>query len=186
MSSGPPLVRSLFVLGGARSGKSRYAQRLAEGCGLSPVLIATAEAHDDEMRARVARHAAERGPAWRLVEEPLALAEALDREAAAGSIVLVDCATLWLSNLMLRGDSAEAAAARLAEAIARLRGPAIFVSNEVGCGIVPATTLGRAFRDAQGRLNQTLAQACDAVVELRAGLPLQLKPAPLPDLRFSP
>ncbi|WP_395667268.1 bifunctional adenosylcobinamide kinase/adenosylcobinamide-phosphate guanylyltransferase [Methylocella sp.] len=178
-------VRSLFVFGGARSGKSGYAQRLAEGCGLAPVLIATAEAHDDEMRARIARHAAARAAFWRLVEEPLALAQALEREASPGAVVLVDCATLWLSNLMLREEDPEAATAGLRAAIARLSGPAIFVSNEVGCGLVPGTALGRAFRDAQGRLNQSLAEACDAAVELRAGLPLQLKPAAAPRLRFA-
>lgn len=184
MSAAPIPVRSLFAFGGARSGKSLYAQRLVEASGLAPTLIATAQAHDVEMAARIARHAAERGPGWRVIEEPIALADALAREAAPGTIVLVDCATLWLSNLMLREADLASETTRLMDAIARLAGPAVFVSNETGCGIVPANALARAFRDAQGRLNQALAQACDAVVELRAGLPLQLKPLAAPNLRF--
>ncbi len=147
-------TKSLLVLGGARSGKSRFAQRLAETSGARPAPIATAEAHDAEMRARIARHAAERGPDWSLVEEPHELAAALAREAARGRIIVVDCATIWLSNLMLREADLVAASAELAGAVARLAGPAIFVSNEVGGGIVPENALARRFRDAQGSLNQ--------------------------------
>jgi adenosylcobinamide kinase/adenosylcobinamide-phosphate guanylyltransferase len=177
-------ARSLLVLGGARSGKSRYAQELAESWGASPVLIATAQAHDAEMTARIARHAAARGPGWTLVEEPRALAATLDREARAGRIVVVDCLTLWLSNLLLSKADLAAATDELARSVARLAGPAIFVSNEVGLGIVPENALARAFRDAQGQLNQALANACDAVVLVSAGLPLQLKPAKQPIFRF--
>jgi adenosylcobinamide kinase/adenosylcobinamide-phosphate guanylyltransferase len=177
-------MNSLIVLGGARSGKSRYAQRLAETSGARPVLIATARAHDAEMTARIARHAAERGPDWTLVEEPLALAAALEGEARQGRIVVVDCATLWLSNLFLQEADWGAAIRDLAGAVARLAGPAIFVSNEVGLGIVPDNALARAFRDAQGSLNQALAQACDAAVLMSAGLAIQLKPSVEPKLRF--
>jgi adenosylcobinamide kinase/adenosylcobinamide-phosphate guanylyltransferase len=176
--------RSLLIIGGARSGKSRYAQRLAETSGVPPVLIATAQAGDAEMAARIARHAAERGPKWTLVEEPDALAAALEREARPGRIVVIDCVTLWLSNLMLRKSDLERAAAELADAIGRLTSPAIFVSNEVGQGIVPENALARAFRDGQGRLNQALVEACDAAVLVVAGAAIQIKPVEEPILRF--
>ncbi len=177
-------IRSLLVLGGARSGKSGYAQNLAENSGARPVLIATAQAHDGEMAARIAKHAAERGSGWTLVEEPLALTAALHREAREGRVVVVDCATLWLSNLLLGEADLAQATDELAHSLARLAGPAIFVSNEVGLGIVPDNALARAFRDAQGRLNQALAKACDAVVLVSAGIPLRLKPAEEPKFRF--
>ncbi|MFZ0558648.1 MAG: bifunctional adenosylcobinamide kinase/adenosylcobinamide-phosphate guanylyltransferase [Methylovirgula sp.] len=170
--------RSLLVIGGARSGKSRYAQKHAERSGKAPVLVATAQAGDAEMAARIAAHRQARGGGWRVVEEPLALVQTLQREAAADTIVLVDCLTLWLSNLMHHGQDPEAHGELLVAAIPKLAGPAIFISNEVGLGIVPDTELGRRFRDAQGRLNQGVAMACDAVVLVAAGLPLLLKPAP--------
>jgi adenosylcobinamide kinase / adenosylcobinamide-phosphate guanylyltransferase len=169
-------IRSLLVLGGARSGKSRYAQSLAEQSGKTCVLIATAEAGDAEMAKRIALHKAERGPAWRTLEAPLALADALVQVAAPETIVLVDCLTLWLTNLMLAGRDAAAETQRLAAVIPVLGGPAIFVSNEVGTGIVPENRLAREFRDAQGRLNQRVAAACESVVLVAAGLPLTLKP----------
>ena len=175
---------SLLVLGGARSGKSRYAQRLAEASGLRPVLIATAKAHDAEMALRIARHAAARDARWTLVEEPVALARALRREARKDRIVVIDCATLWLSNRLLKNDNLAAATQDLAQSVAGLAGPVIFVSNEAGCGIVPENALARAFRDAQGLLNQALAEACDAVVLVNAGIALCLKPAREPNFRF--
>lgn len=177
-------TKSLLVLGGARSGKSQYAQKLAEGSGRHPTLIATAEAHDVEMAARIARHAAERGPTWAVVEEPVGLAGALRREASADRIVVVDCVTLWLSNLLLQQADLAAATRELARSVGQLAGPVIFVSNEVGGGIVPENALARSFRDAQGWLNQALAEACEAVILISAGLPLQLKPASEPKLRF--
>jgi adenosylcobinamide kinase/adenosylcobinamide-phosphate guanylyltransferase len=170
------LPRSVLILGGARSGKSRYAQKLAEASGKMPVLIATAAAGDADMAERIARHRAERAAHWRVIEEEIDLAGVLAREATADSLLVVDCLTLWLSNLMCAAKDADKATSDLVAALARLDGPAIFVTNEVGLGIVPGTKLGRAFRDAQGRLNQSLAAACDAVVFLAAGLPLQLKP----------
>ena len=172
----------VLVIGGARSGKSRYAQELAEGSGRAPVFVATAEAWDDEMAARIRAHVAARDARWRTVEAPYALGDTLAAVAGPVSVVLVDCLTLWLSNLMLRGDDAEAAGRDLAALLPRLAGPAIFVSNEVGAGIVPENALGRRFRDAQGRLNQVMAAACDAVVLVTAGLPVQLKPRPAPVL----
>jgi adenosylcobinamide kinase/adenosylcobinamide-phosphate guanylyltransferase len=177
-------IRSLLVIGGARSGKSRYAQRLAESSRFQPVLIATAEALDAEMAARIARHAASRDARWTLVEEPVALAGALRREARTDRIVVVDCATLWLSNLLLRDDNLSVATQHLAQSVAGLSGPVIFVSNEAGCGIVPENPLARAFRDAQGLLNQALAEACEAVVLVSAGIALCLKPARVPNFRF--
>ena len=183
----PPMLveaRSVLVLGGARSGKSAYAQGLAESAGPERIYLATAEAGDAEMAARIARHKADRGHGWTTVEEPLALAEALAAAARPGRAALVDCLTLWLSNLMLAGRDVGAEIARLAEAIGALEGPAVLVSNEVGLGLVPETELGREFRDWQGRANRMVAQACDAVVVVAAGLPTLTKPAPRPDLRL--
>jgi adenosylcobinamide kinase/adenosylcobinamide-phosphate guanylyltransferase len=177
-------AKSLLVLGGARSGKSRYAQRLAESSRLQPVLIATAQPHDAEMALRIERHAAERGAQWTVVEEPVALAEALWREAGKERIVVVDCATLWLSKILVGGDNIAAATQHLAESVAKLSGPVIFVSNEVGGGLVPENGLARAFRDAQGLLNQALAEACEAVVLVSAGIAVCLKPSPEPIFRF--
>ncbi len=168
-------MTALLVLGGARSGKSRFAQSRAEASGLEPVLVATATAGDEEMAARIARHRAERDSRWRTVEAPLDLVGVLASQCAPGRIVVVDCLTLWLSNLMQAGADAETGSAALARAASGLAGPAIFVSNEVGLGLVPQTALGRAFRDAQGRLNQTMATACAEVVFVAAGLPLTLK-----------
>jgi adenosylcobinamide kinase/adenosylcobinamide-phosphate guanylyltransferase len=178
-------VRSLLVLGGARSGKSAYAQSLAEAQAPERLYLATAEAGDDEMAARIARHRAERKRGWTTFEEPLEIAAALAAHARPGRIVLVDCLTLWLTNLMLAGRDPGAPIAGLARAIGALAGPAIFVSNEVGLGIVPDHRLGRDFRDWQGRANREAAAACDAVVFLAAGLPVQLKPASPPSFRLN-
>jgi adenosylcobinamide kinase/adenosylcobinamide-phosphate guanylyltransferase len=175
-------ARSVLVLGGARSGKSAYAQALAESAAPERLYLATAEPGDAEMVARIARHRAARGAGWTTREEPLGLVEALSAEARPGRVVLVDCLTLWLSNLMLVGGDAEADALRLAKALAALEGPVILVSNEVGLGIVPDTPLGRDFRDLQGRANAAIARAADAVVFLAAGVPTLIKPAPRLDL----
>lgn len=171
-----------LVIGGARSGKSRFAEALARRSGLARVYIATATAFDDEMRERIAQHRADRArDGWRTVEEPLELAGALRHEATPGRIVLVDCLTLWLTNVMLGGAAerqqgdAAVACSRLAAILPDLAGPVVFVSNEVGSGIVPDNKLARDFRDAQGRLNQAVAEACDRVVLVAAGLPLTLK-----------
>lgn len=171
--------RHALVIGGARSGKSRFAERLAAATGLAKVYVATASAWDDEMRAKIARHKEDRqGAGWRTIEEPLDLAGTLCREAAAGErVLLVDCLTLWLTNVMLDGRDAEAECEGLVGTLPGLAGPAVFVSNEVGWGIVPENALARAFRDAQGRLNQRMAEACDRVVLVAAGLPVVLKPS---------
>lgn len=165
----------VLILGGARSGKSRYGERLAEASGLEPVYLATAEPGDAEMAERIAEHRARRGGSWRTIEEPLALEAMLAREAGSGRALLVDCLTLWLSNLMQAGAVLEERIASLARACMSLPGLILFVSNEIGLGLVPETPLGRAFRDAQGRLNQAMAQACGRVVFIAAGLPLVLK-----------
>jgi adenosylcobinamide kinase/adenosylcobinamide-phosphate guanylyltransferase len=178
-------ARSVLVLGGARSGKSAYAQALVEGAAPERLYLATAEAGDAEMAARIARHREVRGAGWLTREEPLALAEALVAEARAGRAVLVDCLTLWLSNLMLAGREVEGEIVRLTEAVGALRGPVVLVSNEVGLGVVPDNALGRAFRDAQGRLNRKTALACQAVVFVAAGLPTMIKPAPPPTLTLA-
>lgn len=168
-------METYFILGGARSGKSARAQALAETLAPARCYIATAEPFDAEMRARIARHQAERGAGWTTLDAPLALSAAIAAETAPGRVCLVDCLTLWLSNLMHYEHDVESAAARLAEAVAAARGPLILVSNEVGLGLVPETPLGRRFRDAQGRLNQRIAAICAHVEFLAAGLPLKLK-----------
>ena len=166
-------MTATFILGGARSGKSARAQPLAEAAGETRLYIATAEALDVEMEARIARHKADRGAGWRTVETPLDLVAAM--EAADAPVVLVDCLTLWLSNLMHHGRDVEAESAALCACLGRFEGEVILVSNEVGLGLVPETSLGRAFRDAQGRLNQRVAAACDVVEFVAAGLPLRIK-----------
>lgn len=171
-----PAIATTLVLGGARSGKSGYAERLARESGLQLVYVATAQAFDDEMAARIARHRAERADhGWRTVEEPIGLAAVIAREARPDAVLLVDCLTLWLSNLMLGERDIAAMQAALLGILRGARGPVILVSNEVGMGLVPETPLGRAFRDAQGRLNQGVAALVPQVVFIAAGLPLVLK-----------
>jgi adenosylcobinamide kinase/adenosylcobinamide-phosphate guanylyltransferase len=172
------------VLGGARSGKSTHAEKLASGTlfGASPrpaIYIATAEAGDVEMATRIMAHRARRGGTWTTVEEPLKLGEAIAVAAAHRQPVLVDCLTLWLSNLMQAGADLDEAADRLMQAVDGLLSPLVFVSNEVGLGIVPNTPLGRTFRDAQGRLNMRMAERADRVILMTAGLPLTLKDRPV-------
>lgn len=174
MSDAPKLT---LVLGGARSGKSRYAEKLITA--LPPawnppgIYVATAEAGDEEMRARIAAHRARRGPSWQTVEAPRELAEAV--VSAQPAPVLVDCLTLWLSNLMLKAVNVEAEIVRLERALEAASAPVVLVSNEVGSGIVPEHPLGRIFRDLQGALNQRMAARADRVVLMVAGLPLAVK-----------
>ena len=178
----------LLVLGGARSGKSRFAQACAEAAsarsGRDLVFLATAQAFDAEMKQRIAAHVADRRASWRTVEAPFDLVAALAAEATSSRIVLVDCLTLWLSNLMLRGDDLEVAGRSLAEQARASPGSVVYVSNEVGAGIVPDNALARRFRDAQGRLNQLMAAACRDVVLVTAGLPLVLKPCAPPQIEL--
>ncbi|MEM8570852.1 MAG: bifunctional adenosylcobinamide kinase/adenosylcobinamide-phosphate guanylyltransferase [Pseudomonadota bacterium] len=163
-----------LILGGARSGKTRHGMALAEAIGPTRCYVATAEAGDAEMAERIARHKAERGLGWVTVEAPRDLAAALAQVAA--DAVLVDCLTLWLSNLMHAGADPSEETAGLIAALERCDMPVILVSNEVGLGLVPETLLGRRFRDEQGRLNQRVAAAVGRVDFVAAGLPIALKP----------
>jgi adenosylcobinamide kinase/adenosylcobinamide-phosphate guanylyltransferase len=175
VASGLPPVT--LILGGARSGKSLYAERLVEGAACAGTYCATAEAGDREMAQRIAAHRARRGRFWRTVEEPLAVASVIADEATAERPLLVDCLTLWLSNLLLAGTPVEQEAERLCGALRLAAGPVVLVANEVGMGLVPQTPIGRQFRDAAGRLNQQVAALADRVVFIAAGLPLLLKEA---------
>jgi adenosylcobinamide kinase / adenosylcobinamide-phosphate guanylyltransferase len=174
-AQGPRLSPITLVLGGARSGKSLYAERLIENAAACGTYCATAEARDEEMAERIAAHQARRGRFWRTVEAPLALPPAITAEAVAGRPLLVDCLTLWLSNLLSAGNRPEREAGALCRALLEAAGPVVVVSNEVGMGLVPQTPLGRQFRDAAGRLNQEVAALADRVVFVAAGLPLMLK-----------
>jgi adenosylcobinamide kinase/adenosylcobinamide-phosphate guanylyltransferase len=165
--------RTTLVLGGARSGKSRHAEQLVTRSAAPWVYIATAQVLDDEMRARIVEHQARRGPGWRTIEEPIDLASALSR--AAERPVLLDCLTLWLTNLILGGHDVLAATEAFEGALRRPAAQTVLVSNEVGLGIVPDSALGRAFRDEAGRLHQRIAARVDSVLFMVAGLPLTLK-----------
>jgi adenosylcobinamide kinase/adenosylcobinamide-phosphate guanylyltransferase len=169
------MTKSILITGGARSGKSALAERMTLALGTPAIYIATAEAWDSEMEERIARHRARRGAEWETVAEPLDLARALT-ETDGGAPRLVDCVTLWLSNLMLGGHDWEAEVARVAELIPRLSAPVVFVTNEVGSGIVPDNALARAYRDAAGLTNQRLADACDELWLCVSGHPLKVKP----------
>jgi adenosylcobinamide kinase/adenosylcobinamide-phosphate guanylyltransferase len=163
-----------LVIGGARSGKSTFAEGLVTATPRPRRYIATAEAWDDEMRDRIARHRQDRGADWLTVEAPVDLAAALAR-AEPGEVVLVDCATLWLTNHMLADHDLNAKTGELLTALASCAAPVVMVSNETGWGIVPENALARRFRDEQGRLNQRLAAQAGLVVTVIAGLPMVLK-----------
>lgn len=166
-----------LILGGARSGKSALAERLARDSGRDVVYVATAQPRDGEMAARIAHHRAQRPAHWQCVEEPLALADVLRGHARVGRCVLVDCLTLWLSNLLGESDPDRFSQERdaLLQAVPELPGDIVFVSNEVGLGIVPMGELSRRFVDEAGRLHQALGAHCGRVVFVAAGLPLVLK-----------
>ena len=178
-----------LILGGARSGKSTLAEKYAAESGMRVVYVATAQALDGEMERRIAHHRARRPASWGLVESPLGLADALKRHAAPNVCLLVDCLTLWLSNVLFAGDAARQAEAgeladcpvlrgetqALIDALPQLPGRIIMVSNEVGWGVVPMAPVSRLFADEQGRLNQRVAAVCERVALVAAGLPLFLK-----------
>ena len=168
----PPVT---LVLGGARSGKSSYAERIAVAHPRGCVYLATAEIGDAEMAERVRRHQARREAHWRTVEAPLELAPAIMAETEQGAAVLVDCLTLWLSNLMAAGRDPAQETEALIRALGQSGGPVVFVANEVGLGIVPDNALARAFRDHAGRMNQRIAEVANNVFFVAAGLPLRLK-----------
>ena len=171
--------QSTLVIGGCRSGKSTIALDLVENLNTGQkVFVATCQPLDHEMEDRVARHQAERGLDWKTVEEPLALVEAVKNNARPGCVILVDCLTLWISNLVLADNTQDRIveiAKELAEAIREAPCPVILVSNEVGAGIVPENALSRLFRDAAGKVNQIMARACKNVLWVVAGIPVSIK-----------
>jgi len=169
----PRVAKLTLVLGGARSGKSRYAEDLIAALPAPWAYVATAQAGDAEMAKRIAAHRRRRGPQWRTLEAPRDLAAAL--QSCRALPVLVDCLTLWLSNLMLAGADIDGEIAQLETALAAMTAPVVLVANEVGSGIVPAHELGRRFRDLQGLLNQRMAARAERVVLMVAGLPLMVK-----------
>ena len=171
-----PTFGATLVFGGARSGKSRYAEALAVQSGLQLVYVATSPIVDDEMRQRIDLHKLQRDSSWQTIEEELDLAGVLALEAAPGRVILIDCLTLWLNNLLHWERDVTRETAALEEALRNLSGPCVLVSNETGMGIVPENRLARSFRDLQGRLNQDIAKVCKQVVLIAAGLPLLIKP----------
>ena len=167
-----------LVLGGARSGKTRHGLLLAEqqrAAGLRTIYVATAEAHDDEMQQRIDHHKQERDAQWATVDAPLDLAGAIATNCSSEVCLLVDCLTLWATNLLLGDKDIMAETTNLITQLKNAQGPIILVSNEVGLGIVPDNALARRFRDIAGRLNQDVAAAADTVIFVAAGLPLVLK-----------
>ncbi|MFS4580738.1 bifunctional adenosylcobinamide kinase/adenosylcobinamide-phosphate guanylyltransferase [Phaeobacter sp. C3_T13_0] len=168
------LSKVTFILGGAASGKSAYAEKICLNSHKDRVYLATSQVFDDEMRAKIGRHLVQRGSGWTTHEAPMDLAPVLD-SLHSDQICLLDCATMWLSNQMLAETDLEAAQDALMAALARCAATVVIVSNEVGHGIVPDNALARQFREAQGRLNITLASSADTVVQVTAGLPHVLK-----------
>lgn len=169
-----------LVLGGAASGKSDMAEKICVSSGLQRIYLATAQAHDTEMRTKIARHRTERGPKWQTIEAPLRADTALLECDAAQSIILLDCATMWLSNHLLVESDLAQEQEMLLSALQKCAAPVVVVSNEVGQGIVPDNAMARAFRNAQGGLNRALAAQAESVVGVMAGLPFALK-GPLPE-----
>jgi len=169
-----------FILGGARSGKSAHAEQLAEQhareTGSQLVYMATAEIFDDEMRSRIDLHRDRRGPEWQLVEAPVNLADALRRADTGATTILVDCLSVWTTNLLIHNNELEAARGPLLDSLAGCSGRIVLVASETGLGIVPDNALSRRFRDANGLLNQAVASLADEVFFVTAGLALRIKP----------
>lgn len=180
MSNTPPQASALphltLILGGARSGKSRHGEQLIEASNLSPFYIAIAEALDGEMANRIAKHRERRGNRWQTIEEPLTLSETLHRVNAEGRALMVDCLTLWLTNLMVHNRAVEAEIDQLLETLDQLDGATVLVSNEIGQGVMPNNKMARCFIDHAGHLHQCLAERADQVLFMTAGLAQQLKP----------
>ena len=164
-----------LILGGARSGKSRYALELGEACSEDRVFVATAQGFDEGMRERIARHRSDRDVSWRTVEETVEIWDVIESGCRVGRVIVLDCLTLWLNNLMLEGRDVEADLERLVSCLEGVTGDVILVSNEIGLGLVPDTELGREFRDLHGRMNQRVAAVCDRVLFMVAGLPVVVK-----------
>ena len=168
-------MTTTFILGGARSGKSRFAENLITDTSLERHYVATGRAWDDEMRARIDQHRADRGPSWQTHEEPLQLAERLAAIDGEGRAILVDCLTLWVTNLMMGERDVAAESAALAAWLPKAKARLVVVSNEVGLGIVPESRMARDFRDHAGRLHQMIAASAADVYFIAAGLPLKMK-----------
>ena len=168
-------TKTQLILGGARSGKSGFAQRQAESLPGELIYVATAQALDVEMADRITRHRAERGARWQTVEAPLDLAKIIDSKSRPGNVLLVDCLTLWASNLMFAERDFAQAINDLTSVLAKVPGKIVLVSNEVGLGIVPDNALARRFRDVAGEVNQAVARSVDSAVFVAAGLPMVLK-----------
>lgn len=176
------MTRHLLVLGGARSGKTAFAERLAMREGQKPAYLATAEALDGEMRERVESHQRGRAGRFETIEEPLALSDAIIRASARHDVILVDCLTLWITNMLVAGEGVASAVEQLAATLVQIkRAKIILVSNEVGLGIVPDNAMARTFRDLAGSAHQRLAEICDDVYFVAAGLPMVLKGEPPTD-----
>lgn len=170
------MTRHVLVLGGARSGKTAFSESLAMRGGARPAYLATAEALDGEMRDRVASHKATRGDRFVTIEEPIALSDALIRASADHDVILVDCLTLWITNLLMANEDVAKAVSELGATLVQLKtAKVILVSNEVGLGIVPDNAMARTFRDLAGSAHQRLAEICDDVYFVVAGLPVTLK-----------
>jgi adenosylcobinamide kinase/adenosylcobinamide-phosphate guanylyltransferase len=170
------MTRHVLVLGGARSGKTAFAEHLAIRSGSKPAYLATAEALDAEMRDRVASHKASRAGQFATIEEPLALADALLRASLDHDVILVDCLTLWITNLLMANEDVAKAVSELSATLVQLKtAKIILVSNEVGLGIVPDNAMARTFRDLAGSAHQRLAEICDDAYFVVAGLPMVLK-----------
>ena len=177
------MSQTIFITGGVRSGKSRFAEQITHNFGAPLCYLATAQPLDDEMDHRIAKHQQRRGDAWHTIEEPLQLAETLANHDGTCNAVLIDCLTLWLSNLLMLheylGEKAEERiledVLHLAETLRAMTTPVVIVSNEVGMGIVPENRLARIFRDIAGQANQIIAAAADEVWLVASGIPLKLK-----------
>ncbi|WP_321494383.1 bifunctional adenosylcobinamide kinase/adenosylcobinamide-phosphate guanylyltransferase [uncultured Desulfobacter sp.] len=173
-------IKHILVLGGCRSGKSRFARQTADDMAMDKkIYLATCVPTDREMEERVNRHRDDRGPGWSTIEEPVLVHEAIDRACAQAKVILVDCLTLWTSNLLFHGKDESGVMASvdlLLDALNRSACPVILVSNEVGYGIVPENSLARQFRDIAGLVNQRVARAVDEVIVSMAGIPVQIKP----------
>ena len=166
-----------LILGGARSGKSRYALEVGASLSSNRVFVATAQGFDDDMRERIERHQSDRDASWRTVEEHVEVWDVIRSECREGRVVVLDCLTLWLNNLMLFERDVESDVGRLVECLDGVKGELVIVSNEIGLGLVPDTPLGRDFRDLHGRMNQRVAAVCDQVVFMVSGLPMVVKPS---------
>lgn len=170
------MMARTFILGGARSGKSRFALEFGEDLSEERVFVATAQGFDEGMRERIGRHREDRDASWRTVEEFVEIWDVIERECREGRVVVLDCLTLWLNNLMLFERDVDADIDRLVSVLEEgVDGELVLVSNEIGLGLVPDTELGREFRDVHGRMNQRVAAVCDRVLFMVAGLPVVVK-----------